>query len=68
MISETTKLRCDQLFALGLTFNFAYEGCVMASVLAFLKQGSLLQQYIIAGVFETAEVYAKMAHNVRRYV
>jgi hypothetical protein len=27
-------------------------------------QGSSLQQCLIAGVFETAEVYAKMAHNV----
>ena len=39
-------------------------GCVRASVLAFLKQGSSLQQYLIAVVVETAEVYAKMAHNV----
>ena len=38
-------------------------GCVRASVLAFLKQGSSLQQCLIAGVVETAEVYAKMAHN-----
>ena len=38
-------------------------GCVRASVLAFLKQGSSLQQYLIAGVVETADVYAKMAHN-----
>jgi len=38
-------------------------GCVRASVLAFLKQGSSLQQYLIAVVVETAEVYAKMAHN-----
>ena len=38
-------------------------GCAVASVLAFLKQGSSLQQYLIAGVVETAEVYAKMAHN-----
>ena len=37
--------------------------CVRASVLAFLKQGSSLQQCLIAGVVETAEVYAKMAHN-----
>jgi len=37
---------------------------VRASVLAFLKQGSSLQQYLIAVVVETAEVYAKMAHNV----
>lgn len=37
--------------------------CVVASVLAFLKQGSSLQQYLIAGVVETVEVYAKMAHN-----
>ena len=41
-------------------------GCVRASVLAFLKQGSSLQQCLIAGVVETAEVYAKMAHNVVR--
>jgi hypothetical protein len=39
-------------------------GCVRASVLAFLKQGSSLQQYLIAVVVETAEVYAKMATNV----
>ena len=38
-------------------------GCVVASVLAFLKQSSSLQQYLIAGVVETAEVYAKMGHN-----
>lgn len=38
-------------------------GCAVASVLAFLKQGSSLQQCLIAGVVETAEVYAKMAHN-----
>jgi len=38
-------------------------GCVRASVLAFLKQGSSLQQHLIAVVVETAEVYAKMAHN-----
>lgn len=38
-------------------------GCVMTSVLAFLKQGSSLQQCLIAGVVETADVYAKMAHN-----
>ena len=37
--------------------------CVSASVLAFLKQGSSLQQCLIAGVVETAEGYAKMAHN-----
>jgi len=41
-------------------------GCVRASVLAFLKQGSSLQQHLIAVVVETAEVYAKMAHNVLR--
>jgi len=41
-------------------------GCVRASVLAFLKQGSSLQQYLIAVVVETAEVYAKMAHNGSR--
>ena len=41
-------------------------GCVRASVLAFLKQGSSLQQYLIAVVVETAEVYAKMAHNVEQ--
>ena len=28
MISETTKLRCDQLFNLGLKFNFAYDSYV----------------------------------------
>ena len=38
-------------------------GCAVAPVLAFLKQGSSLQQCLIAGVVETAEVYAKMAHN-----
>lgn len=38
-------------------------GCAVASVLAFLKQGSSLQQCLIAGVAETATVYAKMAHN-----
>ena len=42
-------------------------GCVRASVLAFLKQGSSLQQYLIAVVVETAEVYAKMAHNKAGY-
>jgi len=43
-------------------------GCVRASVLAFLKQGSSLQQYLIAVVVETAEVYAKMAHNGWVYI
>jgi len=38
-------------------------GCAIASVLAFLKQGSSLQQCLIAGVVETAAIYAKMAHN-----
>jgi len=41
--------------------------CVVASVLAFLKQGSSLKQYKYCFSDLTAEVYAKMAHNGLRY-